>query len=621
MTVTKKRDEEDESLLTTTPNNHSQQQLKRQMQQGSSERLKKRNGETKKKSANKNEPHQISKSREDEKMLRPNMRVEAGNFPGRVEGMREEIEMELLGYQTIVYIIFLVSALVLVVPDYGISDDCGNLKRFDIVFFVTAACGFFVMMWTVLIRSIKPDCFLSSCSCFPLLVVNLMLLAIFITLGAGELFDRDCGAGWARGWLTMYWIYFVFIFPLVPLIVKFVRGCYLYWYHLLVMQVVYIAHAMDVWFRGEDNAIPEYTPYLTLFFVGSSAWVLTMYVTTYRYLAILWCILGYGLSFLSTDAVWRLGGPHGLEAQILLVVFNLLVTYILWYRLYEMLSPFFFRKDVLKLGSVSEDVDQKIRLSLRSSFMNIFKRSLPEHTRKIVKSTRGKGLWSKSEWIRVNNKDEAEIECMAPDHSRMGSLRGSVVSDKSSAFKVQTQFHNEYDGSTDDEVRIHIQESDEDLQQPQQIPATRVLPLRHQSLPNLRFGDKWHKEENTDIPDASEPLLSAVVHVVEKASTFTGEFKDSESPSPDHQGFTSSMQNIEKETISSQPMEDSLLLAKDYSQGETEILTNSKLECIQDPSTVKDKGQPGVISDGGSLLRRVPDGVVVEMPENKEIAE
>merc|ERR1719419_330195 len=139
----------------------------------------------------------------------------------------------------------------------------------------------------------------------------------------------------------MYWIWFVFIFPLVPLISNFVRGCYLCWYHLLPLQVVYIAHAMDIWLRGEDNAIPQYTRALKWFFLGSSACVITMYLTTCRYMAFLWAVLGYCLVFWSADAVWRLGGPHGLEAQILLIVFNLLVSFVLWYRLYEMLSSLF----------------------------------------------------------------------------------------------------------------------------------------------------------------------------------------------------------------------------------------------------------------------------------------
>jgi hypothetical protein len=456
------------------------------------------NGRSTQESATENHIHQIPRAQEDVQSWRRNPSVEQEQFPSRVRGMQMQSEMEFMGYQTIVYVIFLMSAVVLIVADYGISDDCQNLKRFNTVFFVTAGSGFFIMMWTVLFRSLNPDCFVTSCSCFPLLLVNLMLLAMCITLGAGELFNPACGEGWARGWLTMYWVSFVFIFPLIPLVVRWINGCYLYWYHLLVMQVVYITHAMDVWIRGEDNVIPEYIPALTWFFIGSSAWVSTMYLTTYKYLAYLWVILGFSLVFWSAEPVWRLGGPHGLEAQILLVVFNLIVTYILCFRLWEALSPL-VRKDLVKLRTTdSEDEVKKTRLNLRATFTSLFERSSSDSRPTIAVKSRGK-VWN-SGWTLVNNKDDGEMEYAGRENNRRDSAGAN--SEDNSAFEVETQILSYYAGSSDDEVRILIQESDEAPSPPP--PSTKPVKQLH------TIAESREKSQQQELLE-SNPLLSQKV--------------------------------------------------------------------------------------------------------------
>jgi len=494
MNVTKQKDEEDESLLTTPNNNSFQKQQMPERQLKRSERSNTRRTRLGRShtSTTDNESHQIPTPQEDERMLRLNPAVEDDRFQSEVQGMRMESDMEFLGYQTIVYVIFLMSAVILIVADYGISDDCENLKRFNTVFFVTAGSGFFIMMWTVLFRSLKPDCFVSSCSCFPLLVVNLMLLAMCITLGAGELFNPVCGSGWARGWLMMYWVSFVFIFPLLPLVMRYINGCYLYWYHLLIMQVVYVTHAMDVWFRGEDNVIPKYIPALTWFFIGSSVWVSTMYLTTYKYISFLWVILGASLVIWSADPVWRLGGPHGLEAQILLVVFSLLVFYILCYRLWEALSPW-VRKEGMKLSIESEDEVEKVRLTLGASIKSLFLRSNLEYHHPPTPQSRGKGVWN-SGWTLVNNKDDGEVESIVP-----GRRQTAGDAEDPGAFKVETQILSDYDRSSDNEVRILIQESDE---APFSPPKTNDIVKKLFTLPETSAKSQQQGRMECD------PLLS-----------------------------------------------------------------------------------------------------------------
>jgi len=513
MNVTKQRDKEDVSLL-TTPNHNSfwkQQNPERQLKR--SERLNTRRTRLGRShtSTTDNEQHQILRPQEDDRMFRINPVVEEDRFPSKVQGMRMEIEMEFLGYQAIVYVIFIMSAVILIVADYGISDDCENLKRFNTVFFVTAGSGFFIMMWTLLFRSLKPDCFLSSCSCFPLLVVNLMLLAMCISLGAGELFNPVCGSGWARGWLTMYWVSFVFIFPLLPLIVRYINGCYLYWYHLLIMQVVYVTHAMDVWIRGEDNVIPKYIPALTWFFIGSSALVSTMYLTTNKYIAFLWGILGVCLVIWSADPVWRLGGPHGLEAQILLVVFSLLVFYILCYRLWEVLSPR-VRKEGMKLTIDSEDEVEKVRLTLLASIKSLFLRSHLEYHHPRTSKSRGKGVWN-SGWTLVNNKDNGEVESTLPGRRQTGR-----EAEGPRAFHVETQILSDYDRSSDNEVRILIQESDEAPFSPpktnESVKKVFTLPetsAKSQQQDRMECDPLLSQDEATERQQSSVPLLSSIL--------------------------------------------------------------------------------------------------------------
>jgi len=364
------------------------------------------------------------------------------------------------------------------------------------------------------------------------LVVNLMLLAMCITLAAGELFNPVCGEGWARGWLTMYWVSFVFIFPLIPLVMRYINGYYLYWYHLLIMQVVYITHAMDVWIRGEDNVIPQYIPALTWFFIGSSAWVMTLYLTIYKYVAMLWVILGFCLVFWSADAVWRLGGPHGLEAQILLVVFNLLVTYVLCYRLWEALSPL-IRKADEKLSTDEEE--EKIRLTLKASFISLFQRSLSEHPRPTPKKSK-KNMWN-SEWTRVNSEDDGERECVNPNRRQRGTEDG--------VFQVETQILSDYDRSSDDEVKILIQESDDCRLSPRETPAKPVkqlialsesIELTQQQQERLECNPLLsHTDETTNVGPATVPLLSSIATVTQGEKDIVEESKNSERTPPPSQ--------------------------------------------------------------------------------------
>jgi len=512
MNVTKQIDEEDESLLTTPNHKSSVKQKKPEKQLKSIERLNTRRARLGKShtSVADNDPHQLSIAQEGERMLRINQRVEEDRIPIRLREMRVGSEMDFLGYRTIVYVIFLISAVGLIIADYGISDNCVNLKRFDTVFFVTAGCGFSIMMWTILFRSLKPDCFLSSCSCFPLLVVNLMLLAMCIALDAGELFNPVCGKEWARGWLMIYWVSLVFIFPLFPLVLRFINGYYLYWYHLLIMQVIYVTHAMDVWIRGEDNVLPKYIPALTWFFIGSSAWVSTMYLTTYKYIAYLWVILGAYTVIRSADPVWRLGGPHGLEAQILLVVFSLLVFYILCYRLWEVLSPW-VRQEGMKLTIDSEDEVEKVRLTVGASIKSLFLRSALEYHHPPTPKSRGKGVWN-SGWTLVNNKDDGEVESTVP-----GRRQTAHDAEDPGAFEVETQILSDYDRSTDNEVRILIQESDEAPFSPvktdESVKKLFTLPetsAKSQQQERMECDPLLSQDEATEPQQSSVPPLSSI---------------------------------------------------------------------------------------------------------------
>jgi len=576
MTVTKQIDQEDESLLTTPNHKSSVTQEKQEKQLTSSERLNTRpvrlgRSHT---SATNNDPHQLPIPQEDERMLRINPRVEEDRIPIRLREMRVGSEMDFLGYQTIVYVIFLISAVGLIIADYGISDDCVNLKRFNTVFFVTAGCGFSIMMWTILFRSLKPDCFLSSCSCFPLLVVNLMLLAMCIALDAGELFNPVCGSGWARGWLTIYWVSLVFIFPLFPLVVRFINGCYLYWYHLLIMQVIYVTHAMDVWIRGEDNVIPKYIPALTWFFIGSSVWVSTIYLTTYKYIAFLWVVLGFCLVFWAADPVWRLGGPHGLEAQILLVVFNLLVTYILCYWLWEALSPL-ARQEGMKLTIDSDDEVEKVRLTLRASIKSLFLRSHLEHHRPPIVKSRGKGVCN-SGWTLVKNKDYSQVENTVPGRRQTGRH-----SEDPGAFEVETQILSDYDISSDNEVRIFIQESDEAPFSPRQayesVKKLFTLPESHsksQHQERMECDRLLCQDKATESQQTSVRLLSSILSRKDRESN------NSETLPLNEKSVTLPFQRNKIDSTSSQP----LLLTSDADEAETRSQeVNRQVEMAKQP--------------------------------------
>jgi len=577
MTVTKQREEEDESLLTTPNNKSSQMQEMPEKQLKSTERLNTRRARLGKShtSATDNESHQLPIIPQvDERMLRINQRVEEDRVPIRLRKMRVTSEMDFLGYKTIVYIIFLISAVGLIVADYGISDDCVNLKRFNTVFFVTAGCGFSIIMWTILFRSLKPDCFVSSCSCFPLLVVNLMLLAMCIALDAGELFNPVCGSGWARGWLTVYWVSLVFIFPLFPLVVRYINGCYLYWYHLLIMQVIYVTHAMDVWLRGEDNVLPKYIPALTWFSIGSSVWVSTIYLTTYKYIAFLWVVLGFCLVFWAADPVWRLGGHHGLEAQILLVVFNLLVTYILCYRLWEALSPL-VRHEGMKLTIDSEDEVEKVRLTLGASIKSLFLRPHLEHHRPPIAKSRGKGLWN-SGWTLVNNKDAVESEYTVPGRRQTGRH-----SEDPGGFEVETQILSDYDISTDNEVRIFIQESDEAPFSPRQayesVKKLFTLPesnAKSEQQERMECNRLLCQDEATESQQTSVPLLRSILKRKDRESN------NSETLPLNENSVAPPNQKSKIDSTSSQP----LLLASDVDEAEIRrAKINRQVEMAQQP--------------------------------------
>jgi len=560
MNVTKQIDEEDESLLTTPNHKSSVKQKKPEKQLKSIERLNTRRARLGKShtSVADNDPHQLSIAQEGERMLRINQRVEEDRIPIRLREMRVGSEMDFLGYRTIVYVIFLISAVGLIIADYGISDNCVNLKRFDTVFFVTAGCGFSIMMWTILFRSLKPDCFLSSCSCFPLLVVNLMLLAMCIALDAGELFNPVCGKEWARGWLMIYWVSLVFIFPLFPLVLRFINGYYLYWYHLLIMQVIYVTHAMDVWIRGEDNVLPKYIPALTWFFIGSSAWVSTIYLTTYKHIAYLWVVLGFFLVFWAADPVWRLGGPHGLESQILLVVFNLLVTYVLCYRLWEALSPL-VRQEGMKLTIDSEDEVEKVRLTLGASIKSLFLRSHLDHRPPIAKSRR-KGVWN-SGWTLVNNKDYGRGETTVP-----GRRQTRRHSEDPGAFEVETQILSDYDMSSDNEVRIFIQESDEAPFSPRQAyESVKKLFTSPESNSKSQHQERMEcdrllcQDKATESQQTSVRLLSSILSRKDRESN------NSETLPLNQKSVTLPFQRNRIDSTSSQP----LLVTSDADEAET----------------------------------------------------
>jgi len=326
------------------------------------------------------------------------------------------------------------------------------------------------------------------------------------------------------------------------LVVRYINGYYLYWYHLLIMQVVYVTHAMDVWIRGEDNVIPEYIPFLTWFFIGSSAWVMTMYLTIYKSLAMVWVILGFLLVFWSADSVWRLGGPHGLEAQILLVVFNLLVTYVLCYRLWEALSPL-IRKEEAIVSTDDEEVP-KIRLNLKASTISLFMRSNSD-PRPIAKTKKKKqtSRWN-SEWALVNSEDDGERECPGPNRR---------LREEGGVFQVETQILSDYDGSSDDDaVIMHIQESDEAPLSPRETPVKPVKQLialsesrgiTQQQQERLECDPLLsHKDETTNSQQATVPLLRSIETVTPRETDIVEESKNSERPPPHMKSVTPSKQ-------------------------------------------------------------------------------
>jgi len=122
--------------------------------------------------------------------------------------------------------------------------------------------------------------------------------------------------------------------------------------------------------------------------------------------------------------------------------------------LWEALSPW-VRKEGMKLTIDSEDEVEKVRLTLGASIKSLFLRSQLEYHHPPTPKSRGKGIWN-SGWTLVNNKDDGEVESTLPSRRKTGR----DVEDPG-AFKVETQILSDYDKSSDDEVRILIQESDE----------------------------------------------------------------------------------------------------------------------------------------------------------------
>jgi len=302
---------------------------------------------------------------------------------------------------------------------------------------------------------------------------------------------------------------------------------------------------------------------LTWFFIGSSAWVSTIYLTTYKYIASFWVILGFGLVFWAADPVWRLGGPHGLEAQILLVVFNLLVTYILCYWLWEALSPL-VRQEGMKLTIDSEDEVEKVRLTLGASIKSLFLRSHLKYHRPPTPKSRGKGVWN-SGWTLVKNKDAGEVECTVPGRRQMGR-----DSEDPGAFKVETQILSDYDRSSDNEVRVLIQESDEAPFSPRKINESVkklfTLPgsnAKSQQQERMECDRLLCQDEATESQQTSDPLLSSAVNgpLTEKDRVS----KNSETPPLSEKSVTLPRQKSTIDSTSSQP----LLVASDTDEAET----------------------------------------------------
>jgi len=346
--------------------------------------------------------------------------------------------------------------------------------------------------------------------------------------------------------------------------------------------------------------------------------VSTMYLTTYKYIAFLWVILGFCLVFWSANPVWRLGGPHGLEAQILLVVFNLLVTYVLCYRLWEALSPL-VRKESMKLTIDSGDDVEKVRLTLIASLKSLFLRST-DHRPPVVQR-RGKSVWN-SGWTLVNNKDDGEVECAVPGHRKMDTMGGD--SEDPGAFRVETQILSDYDRSSDNEVRILIQESDEAPFSPEQTnqPVRKLFTLpeivESQQQERLECDPLLsHKDETADSQQSSVPLLSSIVNgpLIEKD---TGESKSSEM-SPQHEKSVSQpKQESTIDATSSQP----LLMTNNVDEAEgrsAEI--KPQVDIAQQPTAVikQTQDQAPVVPDGVKLNTALSKGngeVAVKGPKN-----
>jgi len=240
--------------------------------------------------------------------------VERG-LGAQVNKLEEKGAAESIGWQTLLYLWFLVSAGVMIIVRHHLSTSCGNLRRFCLIFLFSALLSLFINAWVVLLRVHVPA--MKKLSCFPLLVANLLALAIIISLSAGELFDPTCGDAWARYYMTACWALFVFVMPIVPLAMKLIGRRYLFWYDVFMLQVIYATHAIDVLVRSNDGGD---TSDLTPFLVGSTVLaVVVMLATVHMAFAVVLAVIGIALSVYSIDAAFAMTGSYGIEAQILLV--------------------------------------------------------------------------------------------------------------------------------------------------------------------------------------------------------------------------------------------------------------------------------------------------------------
>jgi len=276
----------------------------------------------------------------------------------------------------------------------------------------------------------------------------------------------------------------------------------------------------------------------------------------------------------------------------------------------------------MKLTIDSEDEVEKVRLTLGASLKSLFLQSALEHHRPPIVKSRGKGVW-KSGWTLVNNKDDGEVECALPGHRNRDTMGGDT--EDPGAFEVETQILSDYDRSSDNEVRILIQESDEAPFSPEQTnqPVRKLFTLpesrgKSQQQERLECDPLLsHKDETADSQQASVPLLSSIVNgpIIEKD---TGESKSSETLPRHEKSVTQPKQKSTIDATSSQP----LLMTNngDEAEGRSAEI-KSQDDIAQQPTAVieQTQDQAPIVPDGVKLNTALSKGngeVAVKGPKN-----